>query len=698
MASLILGGIGAGIGSLFGNPMLGFNAGALLGGLLFGQSNQSIGQLQDLRVTGSNYGAAIPYVYGSTRVGGQLIWATDLVQHTQQVGGKGMGATDYTYSCTFAVAICRGPINGILRIWANDMLIYDGTSTNPTIYPITIYNGTEYQEPDSTMESWLGSNLTPAFRGLAYAVFDNLMLTNWSMTIPQMSFEIMPDPLAPTTMYSVLSDVANQCGLVENVDYDFSNSIYDDVVGFVINNRQAAYSSIEQIIKTYSTDIVECDGMLKSIRRGETVVGHVTSDDMGVREWSINNEDPPSPATTTRSSDLSLPYRYDITYFSFESLYQSGLQSSVRYSRISVQDFRTLSTSITMHDSDAADAAARLLDIEWLERETLTIPLSYKWLMLSAGSPFLVDVNGTAIRVRVTSVDISQFGILAVTAVRDWAASAVSGPPSGYMIQSRSAPLGISSAKTIITDVPSVFDAYSGREFTASDGLNPGFYVIATGGDKWQGGIAYYSTDGTNYSIGGNITQSGNFGVTTNTLVDGSAPHSVDTTHTLSVQLYQNGILTTCSINDILNGTNWALCGIEQLTYQNVAAGSSPLAFDLTTITRGLDKTTMTGHSTGERFWNITSAILRVNVDPSLIGDTIYVKVISGSQTLAEVTAISVVIATNNIPYKLAGVSTVDLFSSNPSSPINGQMWMNTTTGDLEVEYGGSAHAIAPAM
>src|SRR5882672_7642529 len=95
MASVALGAVGAGIGGFFGGVAgaeLGFSVGVTIGGLLFPpkQHNQDSGKIKDLRVGGSGYGSVIPQIFGSMRVAGNIIWSTDLVEHSKgRSGGKG---------------------------------------------------------------------------------------------------------------------------------------------------------------------------------------------------------------------------------------------------------------------------------------------------------------------------------------------------------------------------------------------------------------------------------------------------------------------------------------------------------------------------------------------------------------------------------------------------------------------------------
>ena len=193
----VLGVTAAQIGS-----QVGALAGSYIDNALFGSSGQTKTvegpRLSDLHITGSTEGANIPRIYGRVRLGGQLIWATDLVEEvitsTQDSGGGGKGGgggggiqtttTEYRYYGNFAVGLCEGPISRIGRIWA------DGHELDLTQVTWRFYQGTETQAPDSLIVANEGTANAPAYRGLAYIVFDRIALAAFGNRIPQLSFEV----------------------------------------------------------------------------------------------------------------------------------------------------------------------------------------------------------------------------------------------------------------------------------------------------------------------------------------------------------------------------------------------------------------------------------------------------------------------------------------------------------------------------
>ncbi len=212
MATLVLGAVGTAIGGAFGGAILGFS-GAAIGGFI-GSTVGSVvdswivsslaptqriegARLDTLRITSATEGAVIPRLYGRMRIGGNIIWATDFREETKtttQGGGKGGGGgkvktTEYLYYASFAVALCEGPITGIGRVWA------DGKAMDMTGVTWRWYPGNEAQTADPFIAAKMGSANTPAYRGTAYVVFEDLALATFGNRLPQLSFEVFR-PLA----------------------------------------------------------------------------------------------------------------------------------------------------------------------------------------------------------------------------------------------------------------------------------------------------------------------------------------------------------------------------------------------------------------------------------------------------------------------------------------------------------------------
>ena len=78
-----------------------------------------------------------------------------------------------------------GPIGRVGRIWADGKLL-DLVGLN-----YRIYTGSESQTPDPLIVAHDGVGNAPAYRGLAYIVFERMPLADFGNRIPQLSFEIV---------------------------------------------------------------------------------------------------------------------------------------------------------------------------------------------------------------------------------------------------------------------------------------------------------------------------------------------------------------------------------------------------------------------------------------------------------------------------------------------------------------------------
>ncbi|QPM89917.1 baseplate multidomain protein megatron [Pseudooceanicola algae] len=211
MATILLSAAGAAIGGSIGGSILGVSAamagrfaGAMVGRAIdqriMGQGSAAVetGRVERFRLTGAGEGDSVARVYGRMRVAGQVIWASQFSEHSARSGGGGgKGApsqpsvTSYSYSVNLALALCEGEIASVGRVWA------DGAELETGSLSMRVYHGAADQLADPRMEAIEGPGQVPAYRGLAYVVFEDLDLTQFGSRIPQFSFEVIrPAPAA----------------------------------------------------------------------------------------------------------------------------------------------------------------------------------------------------------------------------------------------------------------------------------------------------------------------------------------------------------------------------------------------------------------------------------------------------------------------------------------------------------------------
>ncbi len=208
MATLVLTSIGRTLGGPLG-ALAGTLAGSALDRAVLGPTRPRTG-LAELAVQGANYGDPLQRLYGRIRAGGQLIWSTGI----RPRGRSGKGEDRRAYAASFAVALSARPILGVARIWADGRLIRDAAGTLAVPGRLRIHRGLPDQAPDPLIVAAEGSAGTPAYRGLAYAVFEEMGLDEFGNRIPQLSFEVLADPAAPS-LATIIGDLFASAGEAE---------------------------------------------------------------------------------------------------------------------------------------------------------------------------------------------------------------------------------------------------------------------------------------------------------------------------------------------------------------------------------------------------------------------------------------------------------------------------------------------------
>lgn len=246
MATLLLtaavGSLGLSGFGLFAATLAATAVGTFIDNRLFGvsQNTQNEGpRLTELQVSTSSEGQPIKRLYGRARIGGNLIWTTKFnevkTENTEKVGGKGGGSqtvttTTYTYYINLAFAFTEGNERcRIGRIWMDNELF----DTNGVTY--RFYPGSRNQGRDPKIRAVEGDNKTPAFRGVAYIVFERLDLTKFGNRIPQVTAEIIVPINDPDA--EILENLVEGVNLIPatgEVAYSTTPSIKDDGFGNAI--------------------------------------------------------------------------------------------------------------------------------------------------------------------------------------------------------------------------------------------------------------------------------------------------------------------------------------------------------------------------------------------------------------------------------------------------------------------------------
>ncbi len=161
-------------------------------------------RLQDLSVTVADYGTPIPYLEGRRRIETPVMHAEPLKEKKTKNKTKGGKYTEYKYYGTWANLVCGNQTAVLCRIWGDRHLLFDkdhpykirkGLPKLKLGRDFRFYNGSEEQLPDERIAARIrkdegSADLTPAYRGTTYVMFEDIPLEHFGNRLPQMSIEV----------------------------------------------------------------------------------------------------------------------------------------------------------------------------------------------------------------------------------------------------------------------------------------------------------------------------------------------------------------------------------------------------------------------------------------------------------------------------------------------------------------------------
>jgi hypothetical protein len=596
MATLLFTAIGTALGGPIGG-VLGALAGSQVDSAIFGGGAVTGPRLKDLSVTTSSYGSAVARQFGTMRVAGTIIWATDLVESNQSSGGgKGQPSVttySYSYSSSFAVAISSRPIQSVGRIWADGNLLRGADGDMKVGGTLRFYTGAGDQQPDPLIASAEGADGCPAFRGMAYAVFEDLQLADYGNRIPSLTFEVVAD-----------TGDLSLAMLMENVVDDVSaNVVLDGIQGF---SCEGALS--ETLAQFQPVMPMSCDA------GGDTLTvasNQVSTSPVALAEPAISgskgNFGQQSGYQRKRDPVPDNPPRV-LRYYDPTLDYQPGTQRS--WGQTLAGQPKTIEVPATM----SAQTAARYIqqtarDANW-GRETL------KWrsaeLDPAVAPGALVSAYGLPGLWRVTDWEWSDTGIqLSLERVAPLANTngntdpgrgnpAVDQPVSATTLLAYEVPWdGQGSGDTVIVQA-------------AASSSSAGWTGAALYGDDGSGNLTWLAASGRKRSVTGVAVD----------VLAAASPLVIDRQSRVTVRLTGSDLaFTSASVEQLAMGANRALLGgevIQFATAQSLGSG----VWQLSGLMRGRGGTesAITTHAAGEPI--ILLDTTPMTLDPSLLHGT----------------------------------------------------------------------------
>ena len=600
MATLVF----SALGTLVGGPLggaIGALAGRQIDSLIFGNGNREGPRLKELAATASSYGTALPRHFGQMRVAGSIIWATDLVEHKQtQGGGKGRpSVTTYSYTASFAVALASRPILSVGRIWADGNLLRGAAGDLKAGGTFRLYTGEGDQQPDPLLLQVEGTSHCPAYRGLAYAVFEDLDLGDFFNRIPSLTFEVISDT-GTITVQTILDDVI--------ADSDAALPL-DGIDGFSCEGPLTETLSLLDPMFPMDAD---AGGELLTIARGR-----LQSAALVLPEAAVATDDGDFGAHdgyARKREPLALAPPEVLRYYDIERDYQPGLQRAT--GRPGPGQPRTVELPAALTAANARILVERIATRAGWARETLAWRTTE--LDPAIGPGAIVTVPGQLGRWRVTEWEWREKGVeLALTRIAPTSteAAAITSPPP--------ADSGRSNPPADSLSPPTTLAAFELPWDGNGSGDTPAIFAAATSvGSNWGGAALFVDHgDGALLPVGSSGRNRCILGAAAEALAPAN-PLLFDRSAAVTIELVANDmVLNDATPRLLAAGANRALLGGELIQFCHaVPLGNRRWRLEGLLRGRGGTEAAIEAHSAGERFVLLDGQ--PVELDPIKVGTT----------------------------------------------------------------------------
>ncbi len=600
MATLIFGALGRAIAGPIGG-ILGTGLGGVLDRAILGGGGGSPGRVADLAVQSAAYGEPIPIVHGRMRVAGNLIWTSGIAESRARGGGKAAPRTAAMhYSASFAVGLTARAIADVGRIWADGRLLRDADGEFASPVTMRLHRGDERQAVDPLIAAAEGAAGAPAYRGLAYAVFEDLPLADYGNRIPNLMFEIIADRAESIDMGAILVALAGNADVSRRGDFPA-------VAGHAANRAGSRGEAMAGLFEISGAALAAGESLvLQAGAGGHAAIepGDMDAHVPGTRPRPERRQH--HPAGTAAGVEIG--------FYDRSRDYQIGLQRVRRSAASGPMLQRAIAA--TMLPADAKALAAAVLARHEAGRVRATVRLPWRHLDKTPGS--LLRLRDDASLYRVVSQRFEQF---LVSLDLERVATVPLPPPAsdgGRPARFDDGPPG-PTAMQLLDLPPLPGDLPAGpRMWVAAAGAAPAWRRAA---------IAVSSDGGASFGDAGTAPMA-TVGTTLTALPAGNVA-AWDGFGAVDVELLSDAMwLEPRPTAAVLAGANLALVGEEILQFARVEALGGR-RFRLAGLLRGRRGTeaAVAGHRAGERFVLLDPASL-LPIDPGIdaIGATLLVR------------------------------------------------------------------------
>lgn len=636
-----------------------------------GRKTQKENPENQLRISSSVEGNAIPIVYGRVRVSPNCIWAGGFSHYWDQsnssrsgkggsgggAGGKNSGGGNngkWHYSAYIQWSLCEGPIANILAVLSGSNYYHwpVGWWASPTLSGLGAFYG------DYTQLPWITPSvpIQLAYRGHAM-ILGYLDLGDTS-SIPNISVEIeSPIRYGIPALGPDAHPMDIEADFLTNPHYgvpSFPVSLLGDrtdarnyatSLGLVMSIALTSPTPASQFLSDLA-DAINCEyiwsaGKLNLVPNTDHEVSgngatytppsvpiyDLTIDDFLPNQGRLGSGDSSDTVSVLIADQSKMLNRYRGEFLDRGKFYNTSVVDVVDEASIALYGMERRSDTIPLHMFSLALPAYQSLQLRMARDQiarTFQFTLGPKFILLDPMDVVTITHYQKGLyrqAVRIKEIQENADGSLTFTAVEYL--GRVSSPLYGYEA-SAGAPLDRNVDPGAINP-PLIFSppyvlANALELWIAVSGINASIYG---GCDVW------FSNDDVTYTRIGSIEGASKMGVLTSTLATTTRAvtgPTVDTAHTLRVDLSQSAaaLETTSHLDMLAAGTALYVDG-EIVAYET-ATLTGPSAYDLTPLLRGAFDTPISAHAAGAQIVKLDDGVLRMPITNSQVGALVYFK------------------------------------------------------------------------
>jgi Putative phage tail protein len=627
--------------------------------------------VHSLRYNTAQFGSVVPVLWGTHRLGVNLIDEWGFSSHGGGKGGKGGGGGSSggkkggsQYSVDVAFALCEGPcsntgaatgVGGENLVWSNG-----GVGNWGPALALNFYAGNAGQAADPVFAASDPKQPVPGYSSLCY-VTGTPMYLGGTPALPSIQFQLggqkrgtclsFPDDARPDAVISDLLTnasygagfpAANLASLADAGTWCQARSL---AVSLLCDRQDSAARWLSSLLDACALGAFFSGSELKIVPFASTAfLGNSTSwtpdltvayalGDGDFLDWESAGGAGTSraggkrdPIEVTRKNPAEQANWLSIEYNPAVYWYNRAVAFAADQRAIAAYGLRLAPNRPGNFFTNPISAQVSA----WLQLGRTLYNLNQYRFRLNISKCLLEPMDILELTesvsglvswpVRVVAVEEDEESTIIVTAEDLFeyeGAGVVPPPPAGTTFNG----LGIdSTAAPGSTNPPAVFEPPYG--LTGGDNE---VWIVASGGPDWGGCEVWVSLDGSSYGQYGTIYAGGRQGALT---ADFPAHADPDNTDTLSVDLSESrGTLNSGTAADADAFLTLCWVGGELVSYETATATAPQYHYDLGThIRRGAYGTTIADHPLGTQFARLDNAVFKIAAAGNLVSQTFYLK------------------------------------------------------------------------